>query len=58
MRRWPTLSPSMGIRATNIKECVGRHHDTINASFTKDSVIEFQDGDDLFLRKRPGRTKF
>ena len=29
---------------------------TLDATFTGDKV-SFQDGDDLFLRKRPGRTK-
>lgn len=53
-----------GIRATDIKLnaladtiYAGLDADKINASFTKGSVIEFQDGEDLFLRKRPSRTK-
>lgn len=30
---------------------------TIASLRTESNAIEFQDGDDLFLRKRPGRSK-
>ena len=51
-----------GIRATNIKlnglaDTIygGADADTITASFTNDSLVSFQDGNDMILRKRPGR---
>lgn len=48
------LQPT-GIRATDVTKEANAF--TIDARDTGDFVSEFQDGDDLFLRKRPGRLK-
>lgn len=39
-----------GVTQAAFKACEGLDSET--------EVIEYQDGDDLFLRKRPGRTKY